>query len=90
MLLFSYQPESVLNQYLYVFIYAILMGIFVSGLSYYGLEYFLVKMPQQEVSQTESMINQKELGDNSQNQKNEYQFCSNYIPNSLIIYQLFS
>ena len=77
MLLFSYQPESVLNQYLYVFIYAILMGIFVSGLSYYGLEYFLVKMPQQEVSQTESMINQKELGDNSQNQKNEYQKMAN-------------
>jgi hypothetical protein len=34
--------------------YAILLGIFVSGVSYYGMEYFLVKMPQKECNSLEN------------------------------------
>ena len=31
---------------LYIFIYAILLGILVSSVSYYGIEFFLVRKPQ--------------------------------------------
>jgi hypothetical protein len=52
--LFCYEPESITNKFLYIFIYGILLGILVSGISYYGIEYFLVKMPEKEVSIEES------------------------------------
>jgi hypothetical protein len=45
---------------LYIFIYGVLLGIVVSGISYFGIEYFLVKMPEKEVSMEES-FNSKEV-----------------------------
>ncbi len=45
LLLFSYNPQDISWKYGYIFIYGILLGIFVSGISYYGIEYFLVKVP---------------------------------------------
>ena len=48
LLLFSYEPEEISMKNLYIFMYAILLGILVSGISYYGIEYFLEKTPLKE------------------------------------------
>jgi hypothetical protein len=47
-LLFSYEPQENSIKNYYLFIYGILLGIIVSGISYYGIEYFLTKIPQKE------------------------------------------
>jgi hypothetical protein len=54
LLLFCYEPATISYKFLYIFMYAILLGIFVSGVSYYGMEYFLVKMPQKECNSLEN------------------------------------
>jgi len=48
LLLFTYEPSEISMKYLYIFIYAVLLGIFVSSISYYGMEFLLVKEPQKE------------------------------------------
>jgi hypothetical protein len=48
LLLFTYEPGEISMKYFYIFIYALLLGIFVSSISYYGIEFFLVKQPQKE------------------------------------------
>jgi hypothetical protein len=48
LLFFSYEPEQLSMKNLYTFIYALLLGILVSGVSYYGIEYFLIKQPEKE------------------------------------------
>jgi len=48
LLLFSYQPSNNSMKNLYIFIYALLLGILVSGISYFGIEYFLIKHPQKQ------------------------------------------
>jgi hypothetical protein len=50
LLLFSYEPSELSIQYLYVFVFGLLLGILVSSISYYGIEYFLVKEPTKECS----------------------------------------
>jgi len=45
LLLFSYNPDDVGMNYLYIIVFGILLGVFVSGISYYGIEYFLIKQP---------------------------------------------
>ena len=46
LLFFSYEPDQIGMKNLYIFIYAILLGILVSSVSYYGIEFFLVRKPQ--------------------------------------------
>lgn len=46
LMLFSFSPTNPAFNYGYTFIYGILLGIFISGISYYGIEYFLVKQPE--------------------------------------------
>ena len=46
LMLFSFSPANPAFNYGYTFIYGILLGIFISGISYYGIEYFLVKQPE--------------------------------------------
>ena len=46
LLFFSYEPEQIGMKNLYIFIYGILLGILVSGISYFGIEFFLVKKPE--------------------------------------------
>ena len=58
--LFFYETETISNKFLYIFIYGVLLGIVVSGISYFGIEYFLVKMPEKEVTMEES-FNSKEV-----------------------------
>lgn len=48
LLLFTYEPSEISMKYLYIFMYASLLGIFVSSISYYGMEFLLVKQPQKE------------------------------------------
>ena len=48
LLFFSYEPEELTMKNLYTFIYGLLLGILVSSISYYGIEYFLMKQPEKE------------------------------------------
>jgi hypothetical protein len=48
LLFFSYEPEELMIKNLYTFIYGLLLGILVSSISYYGIEYFLLKTPEKE------------------------------------------
>lgn len=43
LLLFSYEPSQLGNKNLYIFVYGLLLGILVSSISYFGIEYFLQK-----------------------------------------------
>lgn len=53
LLLFSYEPSNESWRMLYSFVYALLLGILVSSISYYGFEYFLEKRPQKECNSLE-------------------------------------
>lgn len=48
--LFHYNPANIGNKFIYIFLYGLFLGIVVSGISYFGIEYFLVKMPEQDVT----------------------------------------
>jgi len=48
LLLFSYDPVSLSWKYIYIMAFGLMLGVFVSGLSYYGIEYFLIKEPIKE------------------------------------------
>jgi hypothetical protein len=48
LLFFSYEPQELSMKGLYTFIYGLLLGILVSSISYYGIEYFLMKQPEKE------------------------------------------
>lgn len=50
LLLFSYEPKELSMKMLYVFVYGLLLGVFVSSVSYFGIEYFLEKSPIKECS----------------------------------------
>jgi len=56
LLLFSYEPGEVSMKTLYVFVFGLLLGILVSSVSYYGIEYFLEKQPQKECSDPSECI----------------------------------
>lgn len=57
--LFSYEPSEISMKNLYVFVYSMLLGIFVSSMSYYGLEYFLQKEPLKECNDISECILKK-------------------------------
>jgi branched-subunit amino acid transport protein AzlD len=48
LLLFCYEPKELSTKNLYSFVYGILLGILVSSISYFGIEYFLQKIPLKE------------------------------------------
>lgn len=56
LLLFSYEPGEITMKNLYIFIFGLLLGILVSSISYYGIEYFLQKQPQKECSDPSECI----------------------------------
>jgi len=56
LLLFSYQPSNISMKNLYIFIYALLLGILVSGISYFGIEYFLIKHPQKQCNNIKDCV----------------------------------
>jgi hypothetical protein len=58
-LLFSYEPEEVVFKNYYIAIYGILLGIIISGISYFGMEYFLLKVPEKECNSVQECIMKK-------------------------------
>jgi hypothetical protein len=50
LLLFAYEPSDPTWKNLYCFVYALLLGILVSSISYFGFQYFLEKVPKKECS----------------------------------------
>lgn len=56
LLLFSYEPTNLSLKNLYIFSYALLLGILVSGISYFGIEYFLIKHPQKQCNNIQDCI----------------------------------
>ena len=58
-LLFTYEPQQIGLKNFYITIYGILLGIIVSGISYYGMEYFLFKVPQKECNSIQECVMKK-------------------------------
>ena len=58
-LLFTYEPQEIGFKNLYILIYGILLGIIVSGISYFGMEYFLKKIPQVQCNSVQECIMKK-------------------------------
>ncbi len=58
-LLFTYEPANVAFKSLYIIIYGILLGIIVSGISYFGMEYFLIKVPEKECNNMQDCVMKK-------------------------------
>lgn len=56
LLLFSYEPSEISIKNIYIFIYGLLLGILVSGISYFGIEYFLQKVPEKECTDLNECI----------------------------------
>jgi len=55
-LLYSYEPTEITLKYVYIFTYGILLGIIVSGISYFGMEYFLEKIPEKECNSIQECL----------------------------------
>ena len=55
-LLFSYEPTELPMKNLYASLYGIFLGIIVSGVSYFGMEYFLVKQPEKQCNSLKDCI----------------------------------
>ena len=73
LLFFSFSPTNPTYNYAYVFIYGLFLGIFVSGMSYYGIEYFLVKQPEKScnsLAECNSNINLSELAEQEEENNN--------------------
>jgi len=86
LLLFSFSPTDPSYNYGYTFIYGLFLGIFVSGMSYYGIEYFLIKQPEKscnslaECNSVPQVINDNSLNDTSSNDiVNNYKYDNNSI-----------
>jgi len=48
LLFFSYEPEEIGLKNLYIFIYGLFLGILVSSISYYGMEFILIRKPEMQ------------------------------------------
>ena len=89
LLLFCYQPKKESLKNLYIFVYALLLGILISGISYFGIEYFLIKHPQKECSNikdciirdlnyaSKNIIFNKNIGEDSLNELKELKDLTN-------------
>ena len=81
LLLFTFNPQTAPWKYAYIFTYGIFLGIFVSGVSYYGIEYFLVKVPIRNCDSLaecqQDIVTEKDKEKNSE--KLEYNMNTNSI-----------
>ena len=48
LILFSYEPDEIGMKNLYIFVYGLFLGILVSSISYYGIEFILVRKPEMQ------------------------------------------
>ena len=95
LLFFSFSPTNPSFNYAYIFIYGLFLGIFVSGMSYYGIEYFLVKQPEKScnsLAECNSKINLNELAEqeeeNNNNKFNDMVNDYKYDNNSISLIKL--
>jgi len=59
LLLFSYNPDDLAWKNIYIFLYGLFLGVFVSGISYFGIQYFLIKKPMKQCNSLNECLNQK-------------------------------
>jgi len=48
LLFYSYEPKEIGMKNLYIFTYGMFLGILVSSISYYGIEFFLIRKPEMQ------------------------------------------
>jgi hypothetical protein len=77
LLLFKRDPSNEFFRLVLYFIFGILLGIFVSSISYYGIEYFLQKTPEKVCDN----IRECELKEITHDNKSIYQIVKEYIEN---------
>ena len=76
LLLFCYEPKELSTKNLYSFVYGILLGILVSSISYFGIEYFLQKLPVKECSDLSECSFKKIEIDNKYLETNEEEYIN--------------
>jgi hypothetical protein len=75
LLLFKYDPNNSAFKYTIYFLFGLLLGIFVSAISYFGIEYFLEKTPEKICND----VNECEIKDIKYEDKSFYEITKEYI-----------
>ncbi len=75
LLLFKYDPHNSAFKYAIYFLFGLLLGIFVSAISYFGIEYFLEKTPEKICND----VNECEIKDIKYEDKSFYEITKEYI-----------
>ncbi len=75
LLLFKYDPHNSGFKYATYFLFGLLLGIFVSAISYFGIEYFLEKTPEKVCDD----VNECEIKDIKYEDKSFYEITKEYI-----------
>ncbi len=75
LLLFKYDPYNSSFKYAIYLLFGILLGIFVSSISYFGIEYFLEKTPEKICND----VNECEIKDMDYQDKSFYEITKEYI-----------
>jgi hypothetical protein len=75
LLLFKYDPHNSSFKYAIYLLFGILLGIFVSSISYFGIEYFLEKTPEKMCND----VNECEIKDIKYENKSFYEITKEYI-----------
>ena len=88
LLLFSFSPSNPSYNYAYTFIYGLFLGIFVSGISYYGIEYFLIKQPEKSCNTYAECTTNEEISDLSTEEEEKIINNHKYDNNSISLIKL--
>ena len=80
LLLFKNDPSNPQFRLAIYFLFGILLGILVSGISYFGIEYFLEKLPEKRCDDVDECT----LKDMEYDNKNLYQLVKEYIAKTLV------
>ena len=88
LLLFSFSPSKPSYNYAYTFIYGLFLGIFVSGISYYGIEYFLIKQPEKSCNTYAECAATSSISNLDSEEENEIINDHKYDNNSISLIKL--
>ena len=88
LLLFSFSPNNPSLNYAYIFIYGLFLGIFVSGMSYYGIEYFLIKQPEKSCNSLSECNSTLDINNISPEEEEEILNNQKYDNNSISFIKL--
>ncbi len=75
LLLFKYDPHNISFKYAIYFLFGLLLGIFVSSVSYFGIQYFLEKTPEKICDD----INECKIKEMKYQSKSFYEITKEYI-----------